>query len=105
MSTAFSTRAGAPLSIEVVYALPQASFVRQLSLPRGSRIEDAIAASGVCVEYPEINAGHPDVGIWGRRTGPDELLSDGDRVEIYRPLLIDPNQARRERARKAKSGR
>lgn len=105
MSPASSTRAGARLAIEVVYALPQASFVRLLSLPRGSRVADAIAASGVCVEHPQIDAGHSDVGIWGRRTGPDELLSDGDRVEIYRPLRVDPKQARRERARKAKSGR
>lgn len=66
----------------------------------GASVRDAVRASG----WPEAAAGQDvaamDVGIWGRRSTLDAVLREGDRVEIYRPLVVDPKVARRERFRK-----
>jgi putative ubiquitin-RnfH superfamily antitoxin RatB of RatAB toxin-antitoxin module len=69
----------------------------RLSLPAGSTVADALAASGVLERHPGA-AGLP-VGIWGSRQEPDTRLRAQDRVEIYRPLLCDPKEARRLRYR------
>ncbi len=60
---------------------------------------DAIRSSGLAERFPEIDVEASAIGIWGRACGPDALLKDGDRVELYRPLAMDPNEARRLRAR------
>ncbi len=86
------------LRVEVVWALPQRQDLVRLELPAGSRAGQAIEASGILRRHPEIDAQRLDIGIWGRPCEPDRLLQDGDRVEIYRPLLIDPKTARRKRA-------
>lgn len=65
-----------------------------LQLPAGATVRDALVASGWLAEVPEADW---DCGIWGRRTPPDTALHDGDRVELYRPLRVDPKVARRER--------
>jgi putative ubiquitin-RnfH superfamily antitoxin RatB of RatAB toxin-antitoxin module len=79
------------MKIEVVHALPQGVQAVTVELPLGATVRDAVAASGL-----EGNV----FGIFGKRAGPDHPLRDGDRVEIYRPLLIDPKEARRRRARR-----
>lgn len=88
------------ISIEVVLALAETQEIRGLELPVGSTIADAIAAAG----FPESAPGYefdPDkVGIFGARKSLDTVLRDGDRVELYRPLLADPKEARRQRARR-----
>jgi len=78
------------IRVEVVSAAPGEARSRALSLPAGSRVADALAAAGL----PAVGK----VGIFGRVARPDAPLADGDRVEIYRPLLLDPKEARRRRA-------
>lgn len=80
------------MRIEVVYARPRRARSVRLDLPVGATLRDAIAGSGF---HPKKNN---TFGIFGRRAGLDQPLADGDRVEIYRPLAIDPKEARRRRA-------
>ncbi|MCD6078097.1 MAG: hypothetical protein K0R89_2035 [Ramlibacter sp.] len=71
-----------------------------VQLPEGGTVRDAVLASG----WPQAASGtsvdEADLGVWGRRCTPDQVLRDGDRVEVYRGLLVDPKVARRERFRK-----
>ena len=89
------------LAITLLYS-PAPRQVRQwdLNLPPGSIVAEAIAASGVLLEFPELAAGRLSVGIWGRKTSLRKLLQQQDRLEIYRPLRVDPKIARRERFNK-----
>ena len=90
-------RAGS-VTVEVVYGEPQRQVIRTVALPPGSSVEDAIEASGIREDFPGLEV-HPDrVGIWARKVALSEELQEGDRVEIYRPLLIDPKEARRAKA-------
>ena len=78
---------------------PGAAFELKLELEAPVTAFDAIRASGVLERHPELSLGEPMIGIWGRACAPDTVLADGDRVEIYRPLTMDPNEARRLRAK------
>lgn len=89
------------ISVEVVYARPDRQVVLDVRLPEGATLGDAISASGIEARFPRDDMRECQVGIWGRITERDALLRDGDRVEIYRELLRDPREARRERARGA----
>ena len=95
------TVASATITVEVACALPARQFLRVLRLPAGSTVAAAIAAAGV-VEACGLDRATLDAGIWSRRTALDAVLADGDRVELYRPLLIDPKEARRLRAQRAR---
>jgi putative ubiquitin-RnfH superfamily antitoxin RatB of RatAB toxin-antitoxin module len=81
------------MKVEVVDARPQGAQVVRVELRSGATLRDALAAAG-------FDAGNHPVGIFGKRAPLDHPLADGDRVEIYRPLAIDPKEARRRRARK-----
>ena len=83
------------IHVEVVLALGKRAEVVALTLPAGSTVEQAIRAAGI--SGADLNA----VGIFGRRVPAATRLADGDRVEIYRPLALDPKEQRRRRARKA----
>lgn len=86
------------LRVGVVYLRPDLTFRRELLLPATATVADAIEASGVRRQVPELAAGaEPAVGVFGRLRSPADVLHDGDRVEIYRALTIDPKQARRVR--------
>jgi putative ubiquitin-RnfH superfamily antitoxin RatB of RatAB toxin-antitoxin module len=85
----------ANLKAEVVYALPEGAQSVSLSLPPGATLRDALVASGF-----EVNLEKQAFGIFGKRAALDRPLADGDRVEIYRPLDMDPKEARRRRARR-----
>ena len=85
------------LRIEVVYATPAAQAVVELSVPRGTSAAQAVERSGLARRFPEIGAA-AKLGVFGRVVPPESPLSDGDRVEIYRPLVADPKQARVTRA-------
>lgn len=85
------------IAVSVVYCAPGVEDVTLLALAAGSCVADAIAASGVVARHAEL-AARLDVGVWGRSVAPDTALADGDRVELYRPLTIDPKEARRQRA-------
>jgi putative ubiquitin-RnfH superfamily antitoxin RatB of RatAB toxin-antitoxin module len=86
------------LAIEVVYALPARQVLRRVALPEGSTVEDAIRASGLLGEFREIDPKR--VGIHGKPVSLETSLRDRDRVELYRPLRIDPKEIRRTRAAK-----
>ena len=75
--------------VDVVYALPRRQVIRKLALPEGSTLADAIRASGLAGEYPEIASAR--AGIYGKTVPAGTALRDRDRVEIYRPLRADPN--------------
>jgi hypothetical protein len=93
--------------VTVVYCAPGCEDVSEVTLPAGATVGEAIGAAGVLVRRPEIAATSPEVGIWGRSCALTQRVEDGDRVEIYRPLTIDPKEARRVRAevRRRRSGR
>jgi putative ubiquitin-RnfH superfamily antitoxin RatB of RatAB toxin-antitoxin module len=93
------------IHIEIVYALADHQTIVQLRLKSGSTVGQAISASGILQAHPEIHLQRASVGIWSKRVTLDEGLVDGDRVEIYRPLLADPKVIRRQRAGEAVSGK
>jgi len=86
------------LRVEVVYAPPGRQVLRTLLLPEGSIVGDAVRASRLLEEFPEIDPKR--VGIYGKRVEAGALLRDRDRVELYRPLSADPKEIRRKRARR-----
>lgn len=85
------------MRIEVAYAKPERQVVLEIELPIGSTVEQAIQASGLLRQFPEIDLTRQKTGIFGQVSKLDKLLQDGDRVEIYRPLAQDPMTARRNR--------
>lgn len=88
------------MRIEVAYALPDRQELIELDLDAGATVADAVRASGLAERYPEIDPGKGPFGVFARRCDPARVLRPGDRVEIYRPLKVDPKEARRRRARK-----
>jgi putative ubiquitin-RnfH superfamily antitoxin RatB of RatAB toxin-antitoxin module len=87
------------IAVTVIYARPEGQAVRSLELDCPATLGDALKASGLLEEFSEIElAARNRVGIYGRLAGLDAVLSDGDQVEIYRPLLVDPRESRRRRA-------
>lgn len=91
----------ANITVEVVYALPEKQYLQKVSLEAGATVEQAIVASGLIKLRPEINLSSNKVGIWSRAVKLQDEVRDGDRVEIYRPLIADPKALRRQRAEKA----
>lgn len=87
------------IEVEVAYATPRQQLIISLRLPRGATVAEAIELSGIRLRFPEIGPDSP-VGIFSRKVPPDQRLSPGDRVEVYRPLIADPKEIRRERAEK-----
>ena len=93
------------LNVTVVYALPQRLFQEALELCPGARVRDALAQSGVLEAFPEIDVESVPLGIFSRRVELDTPLTEGDRVEIYRPLKLSPTDARRLRAERRRVSR
>ncbi len=91
------------LRIEIVYALAGEQVLVSMEVREGTTAWQAVERSGILQRFPEIDPVHTPVGIFGRVTAPDTRLNDGDRVEIYRPLLADPKEGRRKRARPSKA--
>src|SRR5690606_35394109 len=92
-----------PLSVEVIFALPDRQELVAVTVEEGATVEDAIARSGLDRTFPEWNLDECTVGIWGRPVARDRVLRRGDRVELYRPLELDPREARRALAAQGKS--
>ena len=84
--------------ITVVLAWPDRAWRERVELPEGSTVAEALHAAAASAAMPDLGALDERVGIHGRRCALDTVLTAGDRVEIYRPLLIDPKDARRKRA-------
>jgi putative ubiquitin-RnfH superfamily antitoxin RatB of RatAB toxin-antitoxin module len=88
--------------IEVVYALQDRQKVITLALPVGTTVREAVERSGLLAEFPEIDLAKNKFGIWNKLTKVDAVLRDKDRIEIYRPLIADPKEVRRQRAAEGK---
>ncbi|MDX1508923.1 MAG: RnfH family protein [Woeseiaceae bacterium] len=86
------------ISVEVVWATPEQQQLVALQLAPGSTVEAAIEQSGFYRRFAGHGLESADVGIWGRVVPRTHTVEDGDRVEIYRPLRMDPREARRQRA-------
>ena len=86
------------VQVQVCYALPQSTYLRELTLPAGSTVEQAILASEVLQRHAEIDLTSAKIGVYGKLKTLDTILKQGDRVEIYRPLQADPKDSRRRRA-------
>jgi len=87
-----------PITVEVVFASPETQRLETVAVPAGSMLSDALAACGILQDLPHGTAHTLRFGIWGQLVDEDHVLNDGDRVEIYRPLRIDPKKARRQLA-------
>lgn len=93
--------AAGALSVEVVYALPARCWRWPLRLPAGATVADALAAADIAAVVPGWVADPAGLAVFGQAVALETPLRDGDRVEVLRPLLADPKQARRRRAREA----
>ncbi len=91
---------GESIAIEVAYAEPDSLYLKALRLARGATVRDALANCDLAACYPALDLARATIGIHGRKVQRDQVLRDGDRVEVYRPLHMDPMQARRARARR-----
>ncbi|MFY0641138.1 MAG: RnfH family protein [Bermanella sp.] len=91
------------IRVEVAYATPEKQRIIALDVEQGCTVFQAAQQSGICDVFPEIVLDDAKMGIFGKavRSPKDELLKEADRVEIYRPLIIDPKVARANRAAKA----
>ena len=90
------------INIQVVYALPERAELVNIKLPSGATLKTAVEVSGLIQKYPEINLETGRFGVFSRISKPDSELRDLDRVEIYRPLIADPKEVRRQRAAEGK---
>lgn len=88
----------ATIAVEVAYVAPDASYLVPLALPVGATVADAWTASGLAQRVPGLVATDANVGIFSKSCAMGTVLREGDRVEIYRPLLADPKDTRRVRA-------
>ena len=88
------------IQVEVCFVTLKKQFLRRLDVPRGTTIQQAIQLSGVMGDFPDTDFNQLKVGIYSRLKTPDTILRELDRVEIYRPLKVDPMTARRKRAEK-----
>ena len=88
------------IKVEVAYARADKQVLLTLELESGSSIEQAIQSSGILTMFPHIDLTRHKVGIFSKLHQLTDIVNDGDRVEIYRPLVIDPKEARRSKAKK-----
>jgi putative ubiquitin-RnfH superfamily antitoxin RatB of RatAB toxin-antitoxin module len=86
------------LNVEVVLATPEKQVLLAFDVAPGTSVADVIVLSGIKARFPDITTDDMPVGIWGKLVSRDRVVSAGDRVELYRPLEIDPREARRQRA-------
>lgn len=88
--------------VEIAYATPAEQVILRVDAPAAVTVQQAIELSGVLQRFPEIDLKVNKVGVFGKATTLDNVLGPGDRVEIYRPLIADPKEARKKRAAEGK---
>ncbi len=93
------------IEVEVAYARPERQLILRVQGAAGLTVGEAIELSGIVEQFPEIDVASAKVGIFSKPVAMDAPLRTGDRVEIYRPLIADPKEARKKRADKGKSMR
>lgn len=98
-----SKDSGESIAVEVIYAKPDKAERVPLTLAAGSSVQHAIEFSGLLQKCPEIDLDKNKVGIYAKLVKLDQSLRDHDRVEIYRPLIADPKEVRRQRAAEGKA--
>ncbi|KPC55277.1 RnfH family protein [Amantichitinum ursilacus] len=91
------------ITVEVVYATREKQKLISLKVPEGTTAEDAVRRSGILNDFPEIDLGKNKLGIFAKAVKNDTVLREKDRVEIYRPLIADPKEVRRQRALEGKA--
>ncbi|UAA39880.1 RnfH family protein [Paraneptunicella aestuarii] len=89
------------IHVEVAYALPEKQALLEVTVAQGLTVQQVIEASGILEQFDGIDLTVNKVGIWNRTCKLQDIPRDGDRIEIYRPLIADPKEARRARAEKA----
>lgn len=95
------------IKVEVAYATPEKQLIIEVEISPGTTMREAALNSGIDKEFPGLDVAAAPMGLFGRKVAKpeQEVLREGDRVEIYRPLIIDPKQARLNRAaKKTKAG-
>ncbi len=90
------------MHVEVAYALPEQQVILGVEVPTGTTLEQAIHESGLLEQFPDIDLATAKLGIFGKLKKKDQVLRAGDRVEIYRPLIADPKEVRKQRAAEGK---
>lgn len=90
------------IDVEIAYARPDAQVILKLRVPADTTVEQAVRDSGILERFPEIELGKNQVGIFGKLNKLDATLRNGDRVEIYRSLIADPKEVRKQRAAEGK---
>jgi len=95
--------AKATLRVEVVYALPMRQVLVPLEVEAGTTVQQAIERSAIADRFPGEDLAACTVGVWGHPVARQRAVRDGDRIEIYRELVIDPRRARRRLARVGKT--
>lgn len=93
------------INIEVIYASKEQQLLLTLQVPAGSTIMQAIELSGIRTHFPEINLDKQKVGVFSKKRELIDVVQAGERIEIYRPLTIDPKDARRAKAKKKATGK
>ncbi|MES2105129.1 MAG: RnfH family protein [Pseudomonadota bacterium] len=93
------------IKVQVCYATEHEMTVLDLQVPAGATLSEAVTRSGILQKHPEIDIAVAKFGIYGKLKSADSALHEGDRVEIYRPLIADPKESRRRRADKQKGDR
>lgn len=88
--------------IEVAYALPKKQLIIPVKVTMGTTAEQAIKISGIIKKFPDIDLSINQIGIFGKLTKLDHVMRERDRIEIYRPLIADPKEIRRQRAAEGK---
>ena len=88
--------------IEVAYALPKKQLIIPIKVKEGTTAQEAIQVSGIIKKFPEIDLNINQIGIFGKLTQLDHIMRERDRIEIYRPLVADPKEIRRQRAAEGK---
>ena len=88
----------ATVKVELVFATPEKQVLREFDVPIGSSVADVIAHGRLEREFPGMSLDDAQAGIWGQPVGRDRIVREGDRIELYRPLEIDPREARRLKA-------
>lgn len=84
--------------IEVAYATPERQKIIECQIEKGTSTREAVRQSNIDEHFPEIDIENCDLGVFGKAVAADYELVDGDRIEIYRPLIADPKEVRRQRA-------
>ena len=86
------------IQVEVVYAVPEQQMLIELTVPTNSTVRQAIEQSKILAHFPEIDLTRNKIGIFSKLCSLDTQLRNGDRIEIYRPLIADPKAMRQKRA-------